>query len=87
MTDGRAFHGSTEMQVIEDLDKRNALQFAGKRLLEFPYADVIETPEAVIATVGVALGGSTKEVARIEMAAEAAAGFSSVGRQFAARLN
>jgi hypothetical protein len=86
LTDGRAFHGSTEMQVIEDLDKRNALEFAGKRLLEFMYADVIDTPEAVIATVGAALSGGADGVANVEIAAERA-GLSSAAQRFAARLN
>jgi hypothetical protein len=87
LTDGRAFHGSTEIQVIEDLDKRNAMEFAGKRLLEFTYADVIDTPEAVIATVDFALGGRAGNVATVEMAVEVAAGLSSAGQRFAARLN
>lgn len=56
LTDGRAFHARTEEQILEDIEKRNALEFAGRRLLEFSYSDVVEAPETLIETVRRALG-------------------------------
>lgn len=51
MTDGRAYHASDEAQVVEDLDRRNQLELAGRRLLEFTYSEVVRTPVQVVQTM------------------------------------
>lgn len=60
LTDGRAYHASDVFQVIADIEKRNELEFAGKRLLEFTYSDVIERPGHVVATMQAALGAGSR---------------------------
>jgi hypothetical protein len=55
LTDGRAFHLTDELTIIEDLDRRNALALNGQHLLEFTYRDVLDAPDAVITLVKAAL--------------------------------
>jgi replicative superfamily II helicase len=48
LTDGRAYHASDPVSIVEDLDRRNTVTLSGKLLLEFTYRDVIDHTEAVV---------------------------------------
>ena len=54
-TDGRAYHIDSAARVVEDLDRRNAIELSGRTLLEFTYRDVIAESDRVIALVRTAL--------------------------------
>lgn len=51
---GHTFH-SSEVQLAADAARRNALQLAGYRVLEFTYDDIVARPAQVLATVRSAL--------------------------------
>ena len=48
-------HHSTARQLAADARRRNELQLAGYRVLEFTYRDIVEHPEQVVASVRNAL--------------------------------
>ena len=58
LIDGREFHTREVAQVLADQDKRNEALAAGWRILEFTAWEVLNHPNAVIADIAAALGGS-----------------------------
>ncbi|GAB4454062.1 MAG: hypothetical protein Kow0031_36220 [Anaerolineae bacterium] len=72
LTDGRAFHASDPLKIIEDLDKRNALALAGQLLLEFTYWDVVKEPDQVIEIVKTALAATSGEPPALNITVDAA---------------
>ena len=58
LIDGREFHTREVAQVLADQDKRNEALAAGWRILEFTAWEVLNHPDAVIADIAAALGGS-----------------------------
>lgn len=55
LTDGRVYHASDPLAIVEDLDRRNALVLSGHTLLEVTYRDVFYHPETILAMVQRAL--------------------------------
>ncbi|MFP4438861.1 MAG: DEAD/DEAH box helicase [Chloroflexaceae bacterium] len=70
LTDGRAFHTNSEVTIIEDLDRRNALALSGYQCLEFTYRDVMDQPAAVITAIQAALQPTAAQSSVCEAAEE-----------------
>src|SRR5579871_179872 len=86
LTDGREFHAASPDQILEDLDRRNQLEFAGHRLLEFTYADVVGSPDAVVETVRRALGEARETAGNPALVDGSGVALSSLEREFGASL-
>jgi hypothetical protein len=54
--DGRAYHAASREKVIDDLERRNALEAQGQLVLEFTYRDVLERFDDIERSLRVALG-------------------------------
>jgi hypothetical protein len=85
-TDGRAFHSDTVAQIVEDLDRRNALELSGRRLLELTYRDVIAEPEVVVALVRQALHEPSGTLSQVREAPVAYLAISPEARTFVDQL-